>query len=71
MSNTNGDWDSCKMYVLEELKRMNDIYEKMDDKLGNIQAQLHQVQIKVAGIAIVAGILVTIITNFAIKAISG
>ena len=71
MSNTNGDWDSCKMYVLEELKRMNDIYEKMDDKLGNIQAQLHQVQIKVAGIAVVAGILVTIITNFAIKAISG
>jgi len=71
MSNTNGDWDSCKMYVLEELKRMNDIYEKMDDKLGNIQAQLHQVQIKVAGIAVVAGILVTIITNFAIKALSG
>ena len=71
MSNTNGDWDSCKMYVLQELKRMNDLYEKMDDKLDVIQGQLHQVQIKVAGIAVIAGILVTIITNFAIKAISG
>ena len=71
MSNTNGDWDSCKMYVLQELKRMNDLYEKMDDKLDVIQGQLHQVQIKVAGIAVIAGILVTIITNFALKAISG
>ena len=71
MSNVNGDWDSCKMYVLEELRRMNDLHEKMDTKLDGIQAQLHQVQIKVAGIAVIAGILVTIITNFAIKAISG
>ena len=71
MSELNGDWDSCKMYVLQELKRMNDLYEKMDDKLDVIQGQLHQVQIKVAGIAVIAGILVTIITNFALKAISG
>jgi hypothetical protein len=44
---TNGTWDSCKMYVLRELQRMNALHEKaleererVNDKLDAIKDML-------------------------------
>ena len=68
---TNGDWDSCKMYVLRELQRMNDQLEKMDEKMDRLKDQLTLMQVKVAGIAAIAGLIVTIIANLIIKGIGG
>jgi len=54
------DWDECKMYVLKELIRMNALLTKLDDKIDNLN-------FRVAGIAAVVGILVTLITNFLVR----
>jgi hypothetical protein len=68
---TNGDWDSCKMYVLRELQRMNDMHEKMDKKLDALSEKLTMMQVKVAGIAAIVGIGVTIAVNIISAGISG
>ena len=60
---TNGNWDSCKMYVLQELKRINDHLDKMDEKLDKLKEQVTMIQVKVAGIAALAGVIVTIVVN--------
>jgi hypothetical protein len=56
----NATWDQCKMYVLEELKRMNGL-------LTTIGGKVDSLFIKVAGIAAVVGILVTIIVNVVLR----
>jgi hypothetical protein len=53
-------WDECKMFVLEELRRMNNTLDKVDEKVDNLG-------LKVAGIAAIVGIFVTIITNLIIR----
>jgi hypothetical protein len=68
---TNGDWGSCKMHVLRELQRLNGQLEKMDEKLDRLKDQLTLMQVKVAGIAAIAGLVVTIIANLIIKSIGG
>jgi len=50
------------MFVLQELKRMNNLLEKLDNKINNLN-------LKVAGIAATVGILVTLIMNFVMGAI--
>ena len=65
----NGDWNSCKMYILNELKRMNTMHEKMDEKLDTIRDRITVIQVKVAGIAAAAGIIVTIVVNIIFKGI--
>lgn len=60
---TNGDWDSCKMYVLRELQRMNELHEKMDDKLDKLKDQLTMIQVKVAAIGAISAIVTAIIVT--------
>jgi len=57
-----GSWEQCGMFVLQELKRMNNLLEKLDNKINNLN-------LKVAGIAATVGILVTLIMNFVMGAI--
>jgi hypothetical protein len=59
---TNGNWDACKMYVLRELQRMNDMHEKMDGKMDGLKDQLTAMKIQVAAIGGVSGLVVTIVT---------
>lgn len=67
---TNGNWDSCKMYVLQELKRMNSMHDKMDNKLDGLSDKLTLMQVKVAAIGGVAGLVVTLITLLVSKALA-
>jgi len=50
------------MFVLQELKRMNSLLEKLDSKVDNLN-------LKVAGIAATVGVLVTLITHFVMDAL--
>ena len=57
-------WDECRLHVLSELIKMNELLTKLDDKIDNLG-------LKVAGIAAVVGILVTLITNIVIRKVNG
>lgn len=63
----NGSWDSCKMFVLRELQRINDRLEKMDEKLDTIQDRMIILQVKVGLIGAAAGLLATVVVNLFIK----
>ena len=60
---TNGDWDSCKMYVLQELKRMNNLIERGNDKLDAIKENQTVLKVKVMMYGIIAGFVITVLTN--------
>ena len=66
----NGSWDACKMYVLQELRRINDHLDKMDEKLDGLRDKITMLQVKVAMIAAVAGFVVTIVVNLILRALS-
>jgi hypothetical protein len=57
-------WDECRLHVLSELIKMNDLLVRLDDKIDSLG-------FKVAGIAAVVGILVTLITNIIILKVNG
>ncbi len=65
----NGDWDSCKMYVLRELQRMNDMHEKMDAKLDEINTGLIALKVKMGFIGGAAGLVVGGLISLVIKVV--
>jgi hypothetical protein len=65
---TNGTWDSCKMYVLRELQRMNNMHEKMDEKLDGINETLISLKVKMGFIGGIAGFVFGGLISIIIKA---
>ena len=63
----NGTWDSCKMFVLNELKRMNDLLAKMDDDIATMSNKLTILSVKMAFIGAAAGIVVSAIFSIIVK----
>jgi hypothetical protein len=47
--------------VLKELKRLNDCYEKLDEKIDKINNRLTLAQIKIAGLGAMVSLVVTIV----------
>jgi hypothetical protein len=64
---SNGNWDSCKMWVLRELKRMNNMLSKMDDDIGGISIQMTSLKVKMAFIGAIAGLVAGAILRLVIK----
>ncbi len=54
-------WNEWSKYVLKELKRLNDCYEKLDEKIDKINNRLTLAQVKIAGIGATVSLVVTII----------
>ena len=54
-------WNEWSKYVLKELKRLNDCYEKLDEKIDKINSRLTLAQIKVAGLGATVSLIVTVI----------
>ena len=67
----NGDWDACKMYVLQELRRMNNSIDKIDDKMDKLNDRLTMMQVKVAAIGGASGLVITLITMLVSKVFGG
>ena len=67
MPDDNGNWDSCKMFVLNELKRMNDLLTKMDSDIGNISNQMTSLKVKMTLIGSAAGLIVSAIFSLIVK----
>jgi hypothetical protein len=68
-SEIDGNWDSCKMFVLNELKRMNDWLSHMDKNLDDISAQMTALKTKMAFIGAAAGLIVSAIFSLIIKVV--
>ncbi len=54
-------WNEWSKYVLKELKRLNDCYEKLDEKIDKINSRLTLAQAKIAGLGAMISLVVTII----------
>ncbi len=54
-------WNEWSKYVLKELKRLNDCYEKLDEKIDKINNRLTLAQIKIAGLGAMVSLVVTIV----------
>lgn len=54
-------WNKWSMYVLEELKRLNACYEKLDKKIDKFNTRLTMVQIKLGGLCATVSVVVTIV----------
>jgi hypothetical protein len=54
-------WSEWSKYVLKELERLNECYEKIDQKADMIKDKMNMLQIKVAGIGAAASIITTIV----------
>jgi hypothetical protein len=67
MTDENGNWDSCKMFVLNELKRMNDWLATMSKDIGDISIQMTALKIKMAFIGAAAGLIVSAIFSLIVK----
>lgn len=61
-------WNVWSKHVLLELKRLNDCYEKLDEKITKIDKRLIMAQVKIAGlgatVSLVVTVIVLIIANF-------
>lgn len=54
-------WNEWSKYVLEELKRLNNCYEKLDEKMDKFNTRLTMAQLKIAGLGATVSFIVTII----------
>ena len=63
----NGTWDSCKMFVLNELKRMNDMLTNMSDDIATMSNKITALGVKMAFIGAIAGLVAGAILRLVIK----
>jgi hypothetical protein len=63
----NGNWDTCKMFVLNELKRMNDWLSKMDADINNVAVQMTALKVKMGIIGAIAGLVVSAIFSLIVR----
>lgn len=54
-------WNVWSKHVLKELTRLNNCYEKLDEKLSKIDKRLIMAQVKIAGLGATISFVVTII----------
>ena len=54
-------WNEWSKHVLLELQRLNDCYEKLDEKVDKINNRLTMAQIKIAGLGATISLIVTIV----------
>jgi hypothetical protein len=69
MPDDNGNWDSCKMFVLNELKRMNDMLTKMDGDIVAISNQMTALKTRMGFIGSIAGLVAGAIMAVIVKLI--
>ena len=70
MSPENG-WIEWSKFVLKELERLNDCYEKLDTKVDKMNENFTLVRMKMAGIGAVVSLIVTLATVIITSAIKG
>jgi hypothetical protein len=54
-------WNEWSKYVLKEMERLGNCYEKLETRVASIDSKLSMIQIKVAGIGAVAGVLTSLL----------
>ena len=64
-------WNEWSKYVLKELERLNNCYEKLDGKVDLINSRVTNLYIKVAGIGAVSAILTTLVFSLLSTALKG
>lgn len=53
-------WNDCAMYVLEELKSLNDKYEGIETELRELNDSITKVKIKVAGMSAAIALIISL-----------
>ncbi len=54
-------WNVWSKHVLLELQRLNDCYEKLDEKISKIDRRLIMAQVKIAGLGATVSLVVTVV----------
>lgn len=67
ITNAVDGWNEWSKYVLKELERLNDCYEKLDHEIDNLNERMTFMQAKIAGIAVAVGLGVTVVGNLLFK----
>lgn len=64
---SNGNWDSCKMFVLNELIRMNKMLVDMGEDINTMSNKITALMVKMAFIGAIAGLVAGALFKLVIK----
>lgn len=57
-------WNEWSKFVLKELERLNECYEKLDGKMDKLNSRMTLIQVKVAGIGGAVAIIISLAIGF-------
>jgi len=60
-------WNEWSRFILKELERLNNCYEKLDKKLNTVKEDIIILKMKAWAFGIIGGTIVTIIIQVAVK----
>jgi hypothetical protein len=66
--NPNG-WTEWSRYVLKELERLNDCYEKQNTKLDGLNTSITTMKVQMGFIGGIAGLIASVVMSLILKSI--